>query len=269
MLILPDLTNFLQNDALDGAAVRALLDRPDLLVRVYPSLSSTNDTAKQLARQGVREAIVLAEAQTGGRGRRGRSFFSPRGSGLYWSILLARSPLADPALLTAAVAICAAEAIEDLTGLDIGIKWVNDLLVHGKKICGILAETVSGTEPFFVIGIGVNICPPDGGLPPEIAGSAGALFASCEECPPNFRNRLSAALANRILDIDDSGFLPEYRRRSVVVGREVMVFAPSGSYPAAAVEIDDSARLVIRKADGSTEALSSGEISIRICDNHE
>lgn len=250
---------------------------PDLAKRIkvvtYQITDSTNIRARRLAASGEPEGtVVCAGTQTNGRGRMGRSFFSPNATGLYMSILL--RPTADAATVAAnvtpiaAVAVC--RAIEKVVGIDASIKWVNDVFVGGKKVCGILTEASlsveSGMLDHAVVGIGVNVYEPDGGFPDDIADKATALLT---ERSFDLRNRLCAAILEEFFPLYDHQtehpHIDEYRRRSIVLGKNVTVVTiAGGAEKEAFVEaITDNCALRLRFKDGSTSELSSGEIRVR------
>lgn len=263
-----------QADTLSAPGIRAALgpDADCFSLQVYRTLGSTNQTARQAAADGAPEGlVVLAESQNAGRGRLGRSFFSPDGTGLYLSVLLRPTLEADRAvLLTTAAAAAVCEAIAEVTGKQAQIKWVNDIFLDGKKVCGILTEAAFGTEngrlDYAVTGIGVNVCPPPGGFPPALADIAGSVL----EAPPagGLRNRLAAAILRRFLAyyrrLPERTFLAEYRRRSLVIGQQILIVRGDESRPALALGIDDDCHLLVRTPDGTQECLSTGEISIRL-----
>ena len=236
---------------LDEKRIAALLALPEVQVEAQETLPSTNDACRRLLSAGAGECLVLAERQTGGRGRRGRAFFSPPG-GLYMSVAFPAAP--DELGLTCRAAVVTAEAIEAVTGRVCGIKWVNDLLYQGKKVCGILAETAGERV---IVGIGVNLAPAP--LPPELEGTVG--FLDCGDV----RERLAAEIARGLLrrDAGDRAFLTAYRRRSVVLGREITCYLGERVFRARALEIDDTGALVVEGPDGR-ETLRWGEVSIRI-----
>lgn len=258
----------------DPARILALLRPPAIVRRVeaYPLLDSTNRAAAEAAARGEAEGlVVVAGAQNAGRGRKGRAFHSPAGTGLYMSVLLRPAlPLSDAPLLTPAAAVAVAEAVERVAGRAARIKWVNDVLLDGKKVCGILTETAcdvqSGRLTYAVLGIGVNLTPPDGGFPREIADTAGALFAR-GACPPEAAERLAAAILNAFsplyAGLGERAWLDAYIARSSVIGRRVQVLSAQGGREAIVTGVDRDARLLVRYADGSEEALASGEISVR------
>ena len=166
-------------------------------VELRKSVTSTNTILREMATKGAPECLVLvAEEQTAGKGRQGRSFHSPADYGVYFSILLRPDSIASEAaaLITSAAAVATAQAIEEVVGVKVGIKWVNDLFMDGKKVCGILTEAVtdlkSGSIGWVVIGIGVNVT--TAGFPAElseIAGSIGVL---------GIRNQLAAAIIDEL-----------------------------------------------------------------------
>lgn len=256
-------------DLLSAPGIRTyLLPRyQDLAVFVYPELDSTNNEAKRLLAQGFTgQGLILAESQNAGRGRLGRSFFSPRGSGVYMTLILQPGAAVESILpLTTMAAVAVTEAIEQLCGLRPEIKWVNDVYLQGKKICGILTEAESGLEAGVVssviVGIGINVHPAD--FPPQIREIAGAL-----DCRDLRRNRLIAAVVNRLLDLAadpaDHSYLDSYRSHSLVLGREITYQERGGEVRARAIGVDALGGLEIELADGSRQVLRSGEISLRL-----
>ena len=167
---------------------------------IYELLDSTNNRAKELARAGAPHGmLVAAEAQSGGRGRLGRSFFSPKGDGLYLTFIL--RPACAPesvAMLTSLTAVATARAIEKTAAADVRIKWVNDLYLGGKKVCGILCEAGAGRNPgtvdYVVAGIGINVN--RRAFPPELRETATSIGNECGVSPD--RNRLAAEIANEL-----------------------------------------------------------------------
>ncbi len=242
-------------------------------IAVFPSLASTNATAKQMAAEGAQNGtVVIAEQQSAGRGRMGRPFFSPDGTGLYMSLIVRRTlPVTYATRLTTAAAVATAQAIETLSGREAGLKWVNDIYLDGKKVCGILTEggisADAGALDYAVIGIGVNLAPPKGGFPPEISDIAAAVFED-ESAARGMRESLAAEILNRLMSMLDQllspDILSEYRRRSLITGQSVLVHRADAPPRAAyAMSVDEEFRLSVRYEDGTTEALESGEISVR------
>ncbi len=230
---------------------------------------STNDDAKALAAAGADAwTIAAADTQTAGRGRYERAFYSPPGSGLYMSVLLRPAlAAAETGLLTVCAAVAVAEAIEELSGKRADIKWVNDIYMAGKKVCGILTEAAfdveSGRLSYAVVGIGVNVkhC----SFPPELCNIAGSVFAE-GEYPPEGRARLAAAIVGRLRyhveHLAERSFLEEYRRRCFLIGMRVHVSAGRTKADADVLGLDDNCFLIVRFDDGSVRSLSAGEVRI-------
>lgn len=234
----------------------------------YDELDSTNIAARRLAQEGAPHGTtVVADRQTAGRGRLGRSFFSPGGAGVYLSMVLRPGlSAADTALVTPAAAVATTRAILRAAGVPVGIKWVNDLYYAGKKLCGILAEAPFGTDgkpEFVVIGIGVNVL--DASFPPEVSDVATSLEAA--GAGETGRAALAAAIIEEMLALCDGlagrSFLAEYRAHSCVLDRPVTLVRGEERRKAFAVGIDDDARLLVRFPDGSAGAIGAGEISLR------
>ncbi|MBQ9931769.1 MAG: biotin--[Firmicutes bacterium] len=246
-------------------------DTEQFQIRVLKSCTSTMTLLREEAVWGAQEGFVIAaESQTAGRGRLGRSFYSPEGTGIYMAILLRPQLPADQAvLITTAAAAAVAEALEALSGKNAGIKWVNDIFMDGKKVCGILTEASFDMEggglEYAILGIGVNAVTPKEGFPEELQGIAGAVF---EESQADLRNRMAAEILNRFMpyyeNLLDKAFLDSYRSRSIAVGQEVLILRRGEEIPAFAAGIDEHCRLMVRYPDGREESLSTGEISLRL-----
>jgi BirA family biotin operon repressor/biotin-[acetyl-CoA-carboxylase] ligase len=243
-------------------------------VLMYDHLPSTNTTARELASSGAQDGtVIIAARQSAGRGRMQRSFYSPGGTGLYMSLIVRRELTAEDALrLTTMAAVATAQAIESMIDRSVGIKWVNDIYLDEKKVSGILTEgaIIPGTNRllYAVVGIGVNITPPDGGFPKEIKHIAGAIWEQASD-PMSLRDCLAADIINRWMALlgqnDHVAILEEYRKRSVVINRDVTVHRGDGlAYSARALMIDDYYRLIVRDENGDEQALDSGEISIKL-----
>lgn len=240
-------------------------------IEVKETVTSTNALLKEKAALGADEGTVLvALSQTAGRGRFSRKFFSPADSGIYMSILLRpRISAENAALITTAAAVAVAEAAENLSGRKTGIKWVNDVLIEGKKICGILTEASlnieSGALDYAVLGIGLNAYEPTGGFPDEIKNIAGAIF---KERNDGLRSKLTAAVLESFFkyykDISERKYLKAYRERCIVLGKQINVLSSSGARPATALDIDENCRLRVKYQNGEETLLSSGEVSIKI-----
>lgn len=234
-------------------------------VQVYDTLESSNWTAKLLALDGAPHGtLVLTAHQSAGRGRLGRVFESPAGKGVYLSVLLRPAASAQTATIGAAVAVC--RAVQELCGLELGIKWVNDLYYQGKKVCGILTEAgtdlESGRLEWLVVGIGLNLTSRPEDWPEELRPIAGSLYPGGPA--PVSRAALAGAIARELLGLCPAfDCLDEYRARCFVPGHWVTVCTGTESYAAKAVAIDDAGRLIVAREGGRTEALCHGEVSIR------
>ena len=258
------------SDVLSEEGIRCYLTRNDLQVKVFPTITSTNTVLKQMASEEAPAGLALvAGEQTAGRGRLGRSFYSPAGSGLYLSLLLRpEMEAAEATKLTACAAVAAAEAIESLADIRPGIKWVNDVLLDNKKVCGILCEASYALEDqklfAVVVGLGINVYPPKEGFPEEIKDIAGTVFDQSET---GIRNQLAAEIINRFMayykHVTENGYQGEYIKRSIVPGKDIEVHAHGEVKQAHALAIDDTCGLMVRYEDGSAETLHFGEVSIK------
>ena len=265
------------SDILSPQGIRRFLkpEYRDLDLTVLPTAPSTNALVREKANQGRPEGrVIVACEQTDGRGRYGRQFFSPVDSGVYLSLLLrptAYSPQ-QATCLTAAAAAAMCQAIEAVTGQQPGIKWVNDIFLHGKKVCGILTEAAVGLETgtlnYMVLGAGVNLYPPVKGFPEEIQPIAGSVL---ERSCPEAKNRLVGEFLNRFWDFythpECRTYLEDYRSRSLAIGQNVTVLSAGRAVSAYAYGIDDDFRLLVRYENGDTEALSYGEIRIQLAES--
>ena len=261
-----------ESDVLSLEGLRPYLHIAQEHAVVAESLPSTNLTAKQLAGEGAPHGtLVVAEAQTAGRGRRGRSFASPLGTGLYLSVVLRSAlPMESAALITSAAAVAVCRALQKVCGIDeVQIKWVNDLYYNGKKCCGILTEATANFETgeldSMVVGIGLNLYEPEGGFAPELADIATALF---EKDFFVSRCALAAAITNELLllceALPSTAFMEEYRSRNLVPGKDIFIIQNGTKRPAHALHITDSGHLVVQLPNGTCEELSFGEVSVRI-----
>ena len=238
-------------------------------LEVHSQLDSTNIRAKLLASQGAPHGyLVCADSQVSGRGRFGRSFFSPEHSGVYITYVLRPSLPADRAVnITSLAAVAVARAIETLCDADVKIKWVNDLYINDRKTCGILCEASldfeSGMLEYVALGIGVNVAKMN--FPEELRDIATSIENECGQ--PVSRSRLIAEISNQLDamydQLESCAFMAESRRRSLVIGRDVTVLRGEERYPAHVLDIDDQGRLVIR-TDKGVSRMGSGEISIKL-----
>lgn len=238
---------------------------------ILEETDSTNSVLKELAMTGAPEGtVVIADKQSAGRGRLGRSFFSPEGAGIYMSVLLRpQIELQKSVRITSMAAVAVACAMEKESGLFAQIKWVNDVFLNAKKVCGILAEagfTPEGALDYVVLGIGVNVGRME--FPDELKEIATSVNNECGYEKVS-RNELIAAILNEIEawypTIKDGSFIEENRRHSILLGRDILVLGTDGnaSYKAKAVDLDDMGHLIIER-NGKREELNSGEVSIRL-----
>ena len=238
----------------------------------YPSLPSTNDLAKTMARQGAPEGtVIIAGHQTGGRGRMGRRFHSPEGAGIYMSVIL--RPCCRPEELmhlTCAAAEAMCDAVQASHAVRPMIKWINDLVCSGKKLGGILTELVfapGGTLEAAVVGIGINCLQKTGDFPEELRGIACSLsMVTGNEADPA---ALAAAMVEALhtmstgLLSDRKMLLSRYRKDCLTIGQEVQILRSDSCVSARALDVDDWGALVVLLPDGTTETVNSGEVSVR------
>ncbi len=251
---------------MNAEKIKACLDREIKIISVKET-TSTNDELKKMPHGANKETVLfVADSQTAGRGRKGRSFFSPKGTGIYMSLLIHPELSAEECtLITPLCAVATAEAIENVTGIKADIKWVNDIFVGGKKVAGILTEgafTQKGAD-YIIVGIGINLSAPEGGFPEEIRDIAGALTVKIE----GLREKLIAETVNRFMyhlnKIKGREFIPLYRDRLFFLGKEITVISSQGNYRATASDIDEMCRLTVRTEEGELKILNSGEISVK------
>lgn len=236
---------------------------------ILPETDSTNNYAKELAITGKRnKTVVITEKQSGGKGRLGRPFYSPEGNGLYMSVLCRPEINVDCAsLITSFIAVAVAKAIEKLSGQDVNIKWVNDVYMNGKKICGILTEAgfdfEGRTVDYAVIGIGINVLGTD--FPEELINIATSIEK--ETGLKISRNDLAAEVLNNLenmsCEIKNKKYLDIYREKSNVIGKRIKVTYGSQVFYAEALDINENAALIV-KTEYGIKTLNSGEVSIKL-----
>lgn len=254
--------------------IRQLLRKSaaDAEITIKDTVTSTNTLLRSAAENGAPDKTVLiANEQTEGRGRRGKSFYSPADSGIYMSILLRPDFGADKSFfITAGAAVSVVRAVKKVCGIDAGIKWVNDIMLDGKKICGILTEAVtdfeSGSLQYAVMGLGINISRPKDGFPSEISDIASSLYSD-EAADNELKCSLAAEILNNFFDIYEhtsvERLIDEYKKYSVVLGKRIKVISAGTEYFATAVDIDNDARLVVKDNEENMHTLSSAEVSVR------
>ena len=282
----------------------------DCHIECFKEIDSTNTYAKQLlakcgnlrtadgslteAGQKYHKSIFIAEKQTAGRGRLGRTFVSPEKTGIYISVIYApKGGITNPARLTASAAVAICRAIKNVLGrlpegcsVEPQIKWINDIFVGGKKVCGVLAEGVanfeSGMIEAAVVGMGINIKKNKTAFEGELADVVGTLEDALSQTSPDApapsisRVQLAAEIAGQVLNIfeEDSSspaahkaIIKEYKEASFLLGQELTVYPLIGdqksSYKATATDIDENAGLIVTLKDGSQRTLSSGEVTLK------
>lgn len=245
---------------LNADKIESLINNKIMKIHVFDTVTSTNDVARELCNTSAEPILVIADSQTNGRGRQGKSFFSPENSGLYFSFTYnTPSPAFDFTGLTCAVAVGVTRAIEKLTNLKPEIKWVNDIYLDGRKVAGILVQSVAenGVIKKVIIGVGVNISTVS--FPDDIRDIAGSLGAELD------RNILAAEIINNTYELlakTPDSYLDEYRSKSNVIGKEIICIRDNVRHNALAVDIDPAGGLVVLE-NGEKTTLTSGEISLR------
>lgn len=237
----------------------------------FERLDSTNNKAKQLAEEGVVDgSLIVAEEQYSGKGRRGKMWTSPKGSGVWMSLVLRPEILPDRAsMLTLVAALAVIKGVKTVTGLDGDIKWPNDIVLNKKKICGILTEmnTESDYINYVIVGIGINVNMLE--FPEEIKATATSLALEGKRAVKR------SLLVNEVMKAweqyydaylktaDMSQLIEEYNAHLVNRGREVTVLATNGSYQGISHGINTMGELLVERADKTVEAVVSGEVSVR------
>lgn len=242
----------------------------NLKLFVFEQIDSTNNEAKRMIANGFNDiGLIVSNEQLNGRGRLGRDFYSPKNTGIYMSFIFHPDVnISNAVSVTTATSVAVVRAIERLTDIKPQIKWVNDVYLNDKKICGILTEAVTDFETGFthsvVIGIGINITTEK--FPAEIADTAASLNFSGLS-----RNRMIAAVADEMLKVcgsfTDRSYIEDYRSHSLIIGKAIDYYKNNEKYSGVAENIDDEGGLVVRREDGSTEILHSGEITVRLSES--
>lgn len=236
-------------------------DMSNIGVSHFDIIDSTNLEAKRQVKAGCRlPRVIVADAQTAGRGRMGRQFYSPDGTGLYMSFVYEpETEFSDSVTVTSAAAVAVVRAIEELTDLKPRIKWVNDIYIDDKKVCGILTEALTGEKTTVIIGIGVNITTSD--FPNVIKNTAASLNVSVD------KNDLLLSILNHLAELikglAQRTFLSEYKEKSMVLGKEVYFIRNGETKDGIAVDINNDGGLIVKTADGLA-TLSTGEITLRV-----
>lgn len=251
-----------ENDLLSAEIIKSRLGCK-INVYYYNSIDSTNTEAKRKISAGdLSEMLLVADEQTQGRGRQGKAFYSPPLTGIYMTLVIHPDiSLRNAVTATTAAAVAVCRAIETLTELKPQIKWVNDVYLNGRKICGILTEAVSdfetGTVSSIIIGIGMNIKTVSFPSDIENAGSLGADIRRAD---------LIAEITNELMKItlgDYKGFIDYYRSHSLILGKKINYIEDGKITAATAIAIDEKGGLTVKKENGEVLTLRSGEISVR------
>ena len=262
------------NDILSEQSIRACLSPKYQQIDVIALKTSPSTNAEAMTRrmngQLRHGALIVADEQTSGRGRMGKSFFSPK-RGIYMSVSLCKSieNMQDVMVITPAAAVAVRRSIAALTGIDAKIKWVNDIYIGKKKVCGILTQAdidfESGKAGTFIVGIGINFGEPD--FPEEIKAKACALFSGE---PPITRSQLISEIYDNLMtltaDLTARTFMKEYNDNSLVIGKEISYAINCEDKRGKVIDIDDDGGLVIQEGE-SVRKLTCGEISIRSAEN--
>lgn len=259
------------NDILSEQSLRACLgeEYSDVDIFTFKTSPSTNAEAMTRLMNGglTHGTLIVADEQTKGRGRMGKSFFSPK-SGIYMSVCLCKSieRMQDVMVITPAAAVAVRSAIAKLTGIDAKIKWVNDIYIDKKKVCGILTQAdidfESGKAGTFIVGIGINFVEQD--FPDEIKQRACALFTGQ---PTITRSQLIGEIYRNLIkltdDLTDRRFMLSYKQHSLVMNREISYTYNGEDKSGKVIDIDGDGGLVVQENGGGIRNLTCGEISIR------
>ena len=240
-------------------------------IQIFDSLSSTNDFAKDIINSSnfIHGTTIIANSQTSGRGRFARTFFSPANTGIYFSTILKKSlPIKDVSLITLISAVAVCKAIKKLTNLNPKIKWINDVYLNDKKICGILVENICDFNNLqskaIVSGVGINISTKD--FPEDIQNNAGSIMFNDLS-----RNKLIAEILNNLFDlsqdIDSKKIIEEYKSLSLVLNKEITYTKDNKTYTATAIDINDAGNLIVKDNNNNISALECEEISINTISN--
>lgn len=232
----------------------------------FDELDSTNTKCKELAKEGYPHGtVVIAACQTAGKGRLGRSFCSPNGTGLYCTLLIREGfDMNSAGLITPCAAVAAGKAIEEVSGQETAIKWVNDIFMGGKKICGILTE--ASLPKYAVIGIGINLRSIKEIFPENLHNIATSIEEQSGKLvsPDMMEKVLLKHLSYELEGLADRKFMSEYKKRSFLIGKNVNVHCGNNVYSAFVTGIDDNAGLELMLNDGQKKTLTAGEVSVRV-----
>ncbi len=257
---------------LSKQSISKYLKVSNLKIEVFDTISSTNTYLKKKAESGSTEKlVVISQEQTEGRGRLGKNFYSPSKSGIYMSILLNPKLHAMQALyITTSAAVAISKAIDSISNKQSQIKWVNDIFINGKKVCGILTEASfdleGGGMNYAILGIGINLTKPKNNFPREIENTAGYIFDASSETE-DYINKIIAEILNNFFqyyeNIEKKEYLEYYKEKSMILHKPIYILRGNKKEEAIALDIDEEFRLKVQKPNSEVEYLSSGDVSIR------
>lgn len=237
----------------------------------HPSIDSTNREAKDLAKAGAAHGtVVLAGSQSAGKGRMGRSFSSPEGKGVYLSAILRPGCRPEQLMhLTCAVAVAVCDAIEQAAGIRPGIKWINDLVLEGKKLGGILTELAidsrTGLADYAIVGIGINCCGSLEDFPAELRAIATSLQTVTGTAADPAR--VAAAIIEKLWEMElftqKEQIMSRYKTSCITLGKEIQLLRAGQIRCGKAIDLDENGCLIVEFSDGKREIIGSGEASIR------
>ncbi len=261
-----------KNDIISKAGIESYIsDKQYFNIEVYDEIDSTNTRCKKYANEGAKEGrVVVSKLQTAGRGRFQRSFYSPSDTGVYFSFILRPEINADKTnLITTIAAIAVCRAIKKSFNIDAKIKWVNDIFINNRKVCGILTEANFSLENSLiesvVVGIGLNIYMPKDDFPKEIEKTAGYIL---ENQITDARNKLVANILNEFLEIfteyDKDKISKEYKNYSFIINKDVYLIKQNEKIKVRVIDINNENQLIVKYENGEIQALNSGEISIKL-----
>ena len=261
----------MEDSILSKQSILKYLDNKDLNIEILDVVDSTNDYLRKKADNGENEGyIVLSHEQLKGKGRLGKNFYSPSNDGIYMSILLKPNISPEKALyITTAAAVSVSLAIDKFTNNKSYIKWVNDIFLDNKKVCGILTEgsfdLEGGGMNYAILGIGINLKNPQNGYPHEIRDVAGSVYGD-KNIPCEHKIKLIAEIINNFFyyysNLESKEYLSIYKKKSFIINKNIFILQAGNKEKAIALDIDEEFRLKVKKEDGEISYLSSGDVSI-------
>lgn len=267
------MNKLIYEEAFNNICIENKINCPGLFL--YEEVDSTNNVIDEKAREGAQEGIcAIASQQTLGQGRSGRTFYSPSGGNLYMSFLLRPKNLEMISYITPAAAVASSCAIADVCNIQTGIKWVNDLYYNGKKVSGMIAKGYNLAEmdkAYVVVGIGINVHNNSSKIPENVRDIYGSLYDSQYDAKEEtVIAKLSAAVYGQYMRIyrsisdKDYGFMSEYRKRSIVIGKNATYVSGEENHTIRVIDIDMEGSLIVEETDGSINTYRDGEIRIKI-----